>query len=67
MTVKELIEELSKYPQELPIALIVYGHSYSSVDHESSHGSLSLCSAVNAYGRNHVFIMTGEEIAGEKF
>lgn len=56
MTVYELMEKLSRYPQNLPIALSVYGHSYGSVDHKTSHGSLKLKEGTVNGIRHSVFI-----------
>ena len=56
MTVKELIKELEAMPQDLPVALEVYGHTYSSVDNKLSHGPLAVYVGENNYNNPHVFL-----------
>lgn len=55
MTAHELAELLLRCP-DLPVALHVNGHTYSSTDHAASHGPLQIGRVSGNYGRTELVI-----------
>lgn len=55
MTIKELIDKLKEYDENLTVGLSVYGHSYDSKGNDMSHGSLKI-TVGTSYNKDLLFI-----------
>lgn len=60
-TVKDLLEILSKYPEDMQVGLSVYGHSWTPTD-IPSHGKMKVEVGLMKYSDpkyNHLILMLG--------
>ena len=60
MTVSELISRLQEFPEDLPIALCLFGRCYSSANHVDSHGELTLTAGKSNGCPASVFLSNGD-------